>query len=36
LAVAGWDGPEMLHRYTWAMQQEEQAVETFRDFDPFG
>ena len=35
-AIAGWSTPTMMDRYTEAMQGEEQALEAFRNFDPWG
>ena len=35
-AGGGWSTPHMLDHYTAAMQDEEQAVEAFRTFDPTG
>ena len=35
-AGGGWASPHMLDHYTAAMQEEEGAVEAFRDFDPTG
>ena len=33
--IAGWSTPYMLDKYTEAMQEEEGAIEAFRNFSPF-
>ena len=35
-AIAGWSTPQMLDRYTAAMEAEDGAIEAFRGFKPFG
>ena len=35
-AIAGWSTSQMLDRYTAAMEAEEEAIEAFRHFKPFG
>ena len=35
-AVAGWSTPKMLDHYVTAMEAEEGAIESFREFKPFG
>ena len=35
-AVAGWTSPQMLDRYTAAMEEEEEAIDAFHGFKPFG
>ena len=35
-AVAGWSTMQMLDHYVEAMEAEEEAIERFRDFKPFG
>ena len=35
-AIAGWSSPQMLDRYTAAMEAEEGAIEAFKGFKPFG
>ena len=35
-AIAGWSTPQMLEHYVAAMEAEEEAVEAFREFKPFG
>ena len=35
-AGGGWSTPHMIDHYTAAMQEEEGALEAFRDFDPIG
>ena len=35
-ASGGWSSPHMVDHYTAAMQQEEGAIEAFRNFDPTG
>ena len=36
LAIAGWSTPQMLDLYVAAMEAEEEAIEAFREFKPFG
>ena len=35
-AIAGWSTPQMLDHYVAAMEAEEEAIEAFREFKPFG
>ena len=35
-AVAGWSTPQMLDHYVAAMEAEQEAIEAFREFKPFG
>ena len=35
-AIAGWSMPQMLDHYVAAMEAEEEAIEAFREFKPFG
>ena len=35
-AVAGWSTPHMLDDYVAAMEAEEEAIDAFREFKPFG
>ena len=35
-AIAGWSTPQMLDHYVAAMEAEEEAIEAFRKFKPFG
>ena len=36
LAIAGWSTPQMLDLYEAAMEAEEEAIDAFREFKPFG
>ena len=35
-AIGGWESPDMIDLYTAAMMDEEEAIEAFKDFEPFG
>lgn len=35
-AIAGWSTPQMLDHYVAAMEAEEEAIDAFREFKPFG
>ena len=35
-AIAGWSTPRMLEHYTAAIEAEEGAIQSFREFKPFG
>ena len=36
VVTGGWSTPRMLDHYTAAMMDEEEAIEAFKDFEPFG
>ena len=36
MAIAGWSTPQMLDHYVAAMEAEEEAIDAFREFKPFG
>ena len=35
-AIAGWSTPQMLDHYVAAMEAEEEAIDAFKEFKPFG